>query len=96
MQSIEAKNGQTPFDLAVMHCGSFEAAWSLAKQNGISVTSELIPGQEMKLPGVVDGSVVQYMQVGGYSPATQIKETGSVPVPSGIGYWTIGVDFIVS
>ncbi len=40
-----ALEGQSLLDLALQECGSIEAAFDMAVQNGLSVTSELTSGQ---------------------------------------------------
>lgn len=87
------KQGQTLWDVAIQHCGSADAAFSIARLNNISLTSMPTPGTDLIVPGVQNKLVVNYYTNNAIVPATgsnSINTTGE-----GIGYWIIGNDFIV-
>lgn len=96
--SIKASENQSLFDLAVERLGSAEAAFSLALKNGLSITDALTPGQTILLADVIDADVSGYFTSRAIRPATAKAETtgGGELVNEGIGYWAIGIDFIVS
>ena len=79
---MKALPGQTLFDIAIQELGSAEAAFELAVLNGLNPTDDLIPGQELVLPGVVNSDVQQYFQNKNIHPATlltvQAQVIGSV------------------
>lgn len=88
---------QSMFDVAMQTSGSFEAVFELALLNGISITDELVAGQLLQLPAVLNSDNVNYYALKKIVPetvGTEIDE--SLPVLEGIGYWAIGVDFVVS
>jgi len=74
--------GQTLFDIAIQELGSAEGAFELSILNGLNITDELVPGQELILPDVVDPYVQQYLQNKNIIPATfltvQAQIIGSV------------------
>lgn len=94
MQNIVVKNGQNLLDAAILHCGSLEAAFEAAVANDISISDEPITGQAILMPDPINKAVVEYFDVNKYLPAT--NDTYTAPIVSeGIGFWTIGTDFII-
>ena len=91
MSSVVAKPGQTWMDIAIEHLGSAEAAFELAALNGMAFTSPLQAGRLVDLPGVRDKQVVRDYTRRPQSPAANLDDD----LRDGIGYWTIGTDFIV-
>jgi len=87
--------GQSLFDVACICLGAAEAAIQIALLNGISVTDDLVVGQELKLPDVVNRDIVSYYANNGLNPATGITDT-EVERLGGLGYMALGIDFIVS
>jgi hypothetical protein len=79
---MKVLSGQTILDIAIQSCGGIEAAFDLAMLNGLNPTDDLIPGQELILPDVIDSDVQQYFQNKNIHPATlltvQAQITGSV------------------
>lgn len=95
---IRVSENQSLFDIAVERLGSAEAAFDLAVKNRLSVTEVLSPGQTLALTDTVDADVAGYFTSRNLKPATavtQTDESGEL-VLEGIGYWAIGIDFIVS
>ncbi len=86
------KPGQSLLDIAIQYLGSEEGLVSLVQLNNLSVNSSLVAGTALKLPAIIDRSVVDYFKAGGYVPAAEISETETL---EGIDYWGIEVDFIV-
>lgn len=89
-------SGQSIFDVALQHCGTIEAAFDIAQQNGLSLTDDLTVGQELITPAVINPKVVQYYAANLVQPATGIgtEEINEVlGVGEGIGWWRVGVDF---
>ncbi len=95
---VQASDRQSLFDVAVERLGSAEAAFALALKNGLSITDALTPGQTILLADVADADVSGYFTSRAIRPATAKAETtgGGELVNEGIGYWAIGIDFIVS
>ena len=94
---MRVSDRQSMFDVAMQTSGSFEAVFELALLNGISITDELVAGQLLQLPAVLNSDNVNYYALKKIVPetvGTEIDE--SLPVLEGIGYWAIGVDFVVS
>ena len=96
MNQVIVVKGQTLLDIAVQAAGSVEAAFEIAAANNISMTDDLAEGTSLIVPSVIDQTVADYFRVNGIIPKTGIREQDRETAPySGIGYMTIGVDFIV-
>lgn len=67
---IIVKNRQTLWDLALQHCGSANAAFSIARINNIVLTDMPTPGIELIMPIVVNKTVVNYYADNGIVPVT--------------------------
>lgn len=80
---------QSIWDIALQYAGSMEAAWEIARLNGITVTTELQPGQVLIMPPGVDTSVIRFFASGGYVPASD------EPLLEGIDYWMVAYQFEV-
>ena len=92
-------DGQSLVDIATQYCGSADAAYDIALLNGLTVTDDLTPGLELKLPSVVNKKIADYYKNKGLQPATSITMNSENPIPTdleGIGYWAIETDFIIS
>jgi len=63
---------QSVFDLAIQQCGCIEAAFDIAQLNNISITDDLLPGQELLMPTAVDTKTATYYAINGITPATAI------------------------
>jgi len=79
---MKVLSGQTIFDIAIQSCGGIEAAFDLAMLNGLNPTDDLVPGQELIIPGVVNSDIQQYYLNKNITPQTlltvQAQITGSV------------------
>lgn len=71
---MNVSENQSLLDIAIITCGSAEAAVELAILNGLSLTDE--PESISAVPDVVDVDVVSYYSQKGLSPATA---SGDVP-----------------
>lgn len=95
-KSVKVLGRQSLFDIAIQHLGSADGAYALAQKNNISLTDELTPGMELELTDVINKEVVSYYSNKRIVPATGESIAESTVVPEGIGYWSIGYEFIVS
>lgn len=68
---MKALNEQSIIDLAIQTAGSVEAAFDLAKKNGLSLTDELTAGQELAAVDVVSKPVASYFNQKEIKPATR-------------------------
>ena len=88
------RNSQTTIDVAIQQCGSLEAVYALALRNNVEITDDV---QERSLTytdeDVRDTNVVSMLRIDGIIPAGKLR---GQTVAGGIGYWTIGVNFIIS
>lgn len=91
MSTAIARVGQTLTDISIQHLGSEEAVGELARLNGLDLTSVLVPGQVLTLPAVYNKRVVKVFAEKGFVPAANVSAN-----LSGIGYWKIKYEFIVS
>ena len=97
---IKVLECQSLFDIAVMVCGSANAAFNIALENGISVTDTLTPGQELTIPDdiILQRDVAGYFLKKNILPATAKTEEqyANTIGGEGIEFWTIEQDFEVS
>ncbi len=88
-------DGQSLYDIAIQECGSVEAVIAIAILNDISVTDELQIGQLLQIPEPVNKPIADYYKSRNLKPAT----AGNLDLKNqdeGIGFWSIGNDFIIS
>jgi len=85
--------GQSLWDMALQHCGRADAAFSIARMNGLNITDSLTPGTVLVLPAVTNKRVVKYYVDNGIMPATGASTSSATG--EGIGYWVIEADFEV-
>lgn len=96
--NIKVLGSQSLLDLAIQHTGSVANAFAIAVANNISVSSFLIAGSELLIPGDVmkDEDILNFYNSKQIKPATGTVKT---PLPierGGIGYMQIGSTFKVS
>lgn len=73
MQTIQVKNGQSLFDIAVQYCGKADAVLDIIKLNNLSFTSTLTEGQKLIVPGMVNLKVAKEFLIEGVSPANDVN-----------------------
>lgn len=92
------RNNQTLPDIALQECGNIEAAFDIARLNGLSLTDELKTGQTLDIACTTacTESVVGELAADGVKPATapSAEEVEAAPY-GGIGYMGIEIDFVV-
>ena len=92
-----AEPGQSIFDMAVQLYGGIEGVFDLAEKNGIRLTGELNAGTLVKASTPVNKNMRAIIKALQIKPATIVSESEAADItPEGIGYWAIGIDFIVS
>lgn len=99
VKQVPVMEGQTIADLAIQQLGSIEALFDLAKLNGFGVTNVLFSGQLLDYSLTpVDQAVLKTYTDNGYKPAsaTTVAGQGQPDQLTGIDYWIIESDFIVS
>lgn len=97
--TYKVKERQTIFDVALEACGAWTAAYAIAEKNNRSLTDDLVAGEVLELPAVVDSRVVEHFRQDGTSPATGItaEETSTLLYGGeGVDFWRIGFEFIIS
>jgi len=97
MKIVEVQFNQNIFDIATQVTGINDNAYIIARFNQLSITESLKPGSRISIPDGLstDVKVLQYLQESGnQTPATGSEQLNADQ--SGIGYWAIGLDFIVS
>lgn len=72
---------QTLEDIAIQYCGSASAWLALARLNGLNPSADLIAGQELLLPAVVDSKVRRFYTENKLVPAGGNSYTGLVNLP---------------
>lgn len=96
---ITILNNQTLFDLAIQVTGEALNAVKIAKSNNISVTEELIVGNEIFIDDhlLYDTNVINIYEKESVKPATDLttEQLDQVIGCEGIGCWYVENDFIV-
>ena len=87
------EQGQCLVDMAIQNNGNALAIFDIALINGISLTEDIVPGQELKETAVLDNRIKNYFSK--ITPASG-NDADLLVQPQGIGYWYIGLDFIIS
>jgi len=64
------QEGQNTVDIAIQETGNIEGLVEICRLNGLSVTAELLPGQEVIPSDVKDRPIVNYYQGIGISVNT--------------------------
>jgi len=92
------ESGQSLLDIAVQHCGSVEAALTIAIANGISITEAVAAGGELAVADAVNKSVVNLFAISKTNPATAITQTEALSTiaDEGVEFWAIEEDFITN
>ena len=75
---MKVLSGQSLFDIAIQSCGGTDAAFELAVLNGLNLMDDLIPGQELALPEVVNPDIALYFKNKNIQPATLITVQAQV------------------
>lgn len=88
---VIALNNQSLFDIALQVYGDATGAFMLAKENGLSITADLTPGQVLQYDptNVINKQVVDYYRVNNIKPATAITEE---PTPEDRGIFDYTFD----
>ncbi|PCH69386.1 MAG: hypothetical protein COC06_07515 [Bacteroidales bacterium] len=86
---------QSLFDISIQEYGSLDKVFDLAEENDVSITDECEAGTILKCNTDSKSNVVNYLDVKGIKPVTGTSNSISSKL-GGIGYMSIGVDFIVS
>lgn len=97
---ITVLHNQSLLDISIQYTGTVENCFKIAVANGLCITDDLTPGQELIIPNDVkiDKEILNYYQSKEIQPATayplsvgqEIEEQG------GIGHMQIGSTFKVS
>lgn len=96
---ITVLHNQSILDISIMHTGTVENAFRIAKANNIPLSEKLESGTSLLIPSDVlnDRDVLNYYKSRTIQPATALTEESEIVVePRGIGYMEIGKTFIVS
>ncbi len=94
MSKIIVLPGQSLFDIALQVYGAVDGAKKLADDNGINITSDIVPGTELRFDGnmIINKNVVNYYKNDNIIPSSVLI----VEIQQGIGFWEIGTGFVVS
>lgn len=84
-------HNQTLFDVCLQQTGSILGVVEFAKKNGISITDELIPGQEIEMLNLendmIDKDILSYYKANNIQPATAVRlENESTKKAGGFPY----------
>ena len=84
---------QSMADIAIMGAGTLESIFQLAIANGMSISDVPVPGSTYTIPIDVqrDTNAIQYLSQNSITVGT----LGPL-FSKGVGYWQLGVNFVVS
>lgn len=90
-------SNQSLLDIAIQHTGNIKTLFDLALQNNLSITQELKPSTVLVIGTNNAGKeIADYLRRTNEQPATGLSKTQIENLePQGIGYMTIGFDFII-
>lgn len=94
MRVVKVLYQQTIIDLAIQALGDASRAIEIAALNGLGVTDELTPGQELQIPDydITKTDVVQLFTNPALAPASM---DDAMSLDEGIDFWAIEMDFEV-
>jgi len=99
MKVIIIAHNQSLLDVAVQYCGSAEAAFFIALENSLSLTSDLQAGQKLTIPQTTpcdNRDIATYYGNNGIMPSTAVaKDFIETLANPGIGEMIIESTFIV-
>lgn len=94
MQTIEVRRGQSLMDIAVQEFGTVEAVFDLVQDNNLrGITSNVYHGDELKIRNSSVGNRQKLAYIKVHQPIATITNSERA---RGIGFWSIGKDFVVS
>ncbi|MGQ0737671.1 MAG: hypothetical protein ACT4OJ_01300 [Bacteroidota bacterium] len=94
MPNVRIKENETSLDVAVLNSGHVDGVFDLALTNGLSITQDLVSGDELMTGPVIDEEAKTELGSRRARPASAIDINEGEQL-EGIGYWIIGNDFIV-
>lgn len=94
---IKALHNQTLLDIAIQYCGTINALVSIAILNNLSITGDLLPGQNIEIPKTDFGfkEVINFFNLNKIQPATAYSTNQLEINDTGIDFWIIENDFNV-
>lgn len=94
MPTVKVKHRETLPDVAVLQAGSISGMFELALLNNVSITEDMASGRELNTGAVVNQDILNDLRSRNAKPCHALVNTPGQNL-EGIGYWRIGVDFIV-
>ncbi len=79
MASVRTSEKQNIVDIAIQLGGSANAAYEIAKANGVSITDVLEPGQTINVSEVNNADIARYYRVAGIKPETNAEQSTDFP-----------------
>ncbi|HLO59065.1 MAG TPA: hypothetical protein VK172_14690 [Lentimicrobium sp.] len=100
LKEVKILKGQTLADIAIQETGELAGLFQIAFKNGISLTDDLAAGEVIQVDDLdINISELRKIRLDNVVPATAfgyvVNEEGEEPILDGIGYWSVGMDFIV-
>lgn len=93
-------HNQTLLDMAIQHLGSVSGVFQIALLNNLSITAQLEAGTELKEGEPIDRDLVKYFIDHNCIPAggavKTVAKTDSPEQLSGVGFWSINIDFSIT
>jgi LysM repeat protein len=99
MRTIKVSEGQTLLDIAIEHCGDVNVWNAIADLNALSLTDDLVVGQELKLPdaAIEKERIVEMFRKPHLKPASaEEPESEGGLLDEGLEFWYIEDDFVIS
>lgn len=97
MASVIVIDRQNLLDLALQEYGNVQAVFDLAMANGLDITDELTPGQEITLPEsqYTDKDVLNFYKTRDIRPVTAKPLIDLEHSLEGVSYWAIEDNFTI-
>lgn len=96
--SYTVKPRQSLFDVALLLYGRLESVFDIALLNGLAVTDNPEPGNELSYPNIPKNLISSSYGVNGVVPATAIDaiDFASTIAGEGVEFWAVETEFLVS
>lgn len=92
-------HNQSLLDIAIQNNGTLTSAFELALENGLSITEELTPGDNIKVPesNLIETTIVSFFQRKGQIIATAFNASDGQDILPKLGIGTMAIEstFIV-
>lgn len=83
-------------DIAMQECGDVSAMYEIANLNGRTLTDDLVVGETLIVPEIVNEEIVTLFESNYRKPACWEDPDDSEINGEGLEYWAIELDFVIT